>query len=173
MGKGRKRHRRTNSGVENGTSRLPHKQEIVGSSPTTATIPEPHEATDLVPIPPQEVAAMWPLAEDLLAPELPQTDWTPEGLRHMCLMGEAQLWMIVNESDEAVAAMVTLETPKQRLLVAICSGPNLWKYLDARHQLYALAKDHGLKEVTFYGRPALAKLMPECKRAGVILRKEL
>jgi hypothetical protein len=128
---------------------------------------------DLVQVPPEDVEEIWPLAESLLAHELPSTDWTAEQLLIACLNGVATLWMVCDQDDNAQAAMVTILTPKQRCLVAICCGNNLWNYLEARHQLYDWAREQGMKEVTFYGRDALVKLMPECKRAGVILRKEL
>jgi hypothetical protein len=180
MGRGRKRHRRAadsqlktgQSGVEKQPSRLPHKQEIVGAAPTAATIPPPKKL-ELVPIAPVDVDVMWPLAYDLIESELPKTDWTPDQLQQACAHGHATLWMVCDENDEALAAMVTILTARERCLVAICSGRNLFDFVDARHQLYGWAKSVGMKEVTFYGRDALAKLMPECKRAGVILRKEL
>lgn len=121
---------------------------------------------------PYEVNEIWPLAESLLEPELPQIDLTSEQLRDGCARGQMTLWLICDDEDKAVAALVTGLTPAGRCHVLICCGDSLWDYLGCRDQLYAWAKEQGMKEVVFYGRPALAKLMPECKR-GVILRKEL
>jgi hypothetical protein len=135
-------------------------------------VPVEHKL-ELVQIDPVDVDVMWPLAYDLIESELPKTDWTPDQLQQACAHGHATLWMVCDEHDEALAAMVTILTARERCLVAICSGRNLFDFVDARHQLYGWAKSVGMKEVTFYGREALAKLMPECKRAGVILRKEL
>ena len=159
MGRGRKRHRRK-------STPLP---EVTIAEPID--IPPP--ASELMQIPSEEVAAMWPLAVSLLAPELPNVDMTPEQLRDACIDKRALLWIVCGGNDEAQAAMVTINAPTGRCIVAICCGNNLWDYLGARHQLYAWAKGEGMKEVVFYGRDALAKLMPECRRVGVILRKEL
>ena len=134
------------------------------------TVTQPPE---LVQIPPQHVAEVWPLAEALLAPELPNLDSTPEQLGAACEMGGAVLWMIMDHDDKAHAALVTVNTPHGKCIVIACCGENLLDYLDTREQLYGWAKEQGMNEVVFYGRDALAKLMPECKRKGVILRKEL
>jgi hypothetical protein len=145
MGRGRKRHRR---------------RKTISRS-------------DLVQIPPEHVETLWPVAEPLLRPELPNIDMTADHLREACATGTANLWLICDEKDNAIAAMVTMLSIHGRCLVSICCGTNLWDYLEARHQLYDWARGEGMKEVVFYGRDALVKLMPECKRAGVILRKEL
>ena len=161
MGRGRKRHRRNSPkgpGLAHGS------QPVVSSAPV---------GSELVPIPPEEVDGIGPLAESLLAPEIPNQDMTPEQMRGACASGQATLWMVCDSQDNAQAALVTIQAETGRCIVAICCGNNLWDYLEARHQLYAWAKDIGMKEVVYYGRDALVKLMPECKRAGVILRKEL
>lgn len=175
MGRGRKRHRRK-TGVA---------AEVVADRPAQinasleriqAAIEEwKQEAAtaELVPIAPQDVETLWPLAFDLIASELPETDWTEEQLKFACMNGAALLWLVCDQTDDAIAALVTVLTDQHRCLVAICSGRNLWDYLPARKQLYDWAKEQGMKEVTYYGRPALAKLMPECRKVGVILRKEL
>jgi hypothetical protein len=172
MGRGRKRHRR----------HKPEGQAPAAVDASLASITEKiaewrtepaGQRPELVAVAPEDVEEIWPLAESLLAHELPSTDWTSEQLLVACLNGVATLWMVCDQDDNAHAAMVTILTPKQRCLVAICCGNNLWNYLEARHQLYDWAREQGMKEVTFYGRDALVKLMPECKRAGVILRKEL
>lgn len=128
---------------------------------------------ELFQVPSDTVVSVWPLVEPLIAKELEQTDWASEDLRAMCANGSALLWLVFNEKDEAIMAMVTMLTIRQRCIVCICSGKNLWDYLELRHAVYDYAKDQGMKEVVFYGRKALARLMPECKEAGVILRKEL
>lgn len=163
MGRGRKRHRRA-------------KPEPQATGPVSVGTEEQKpiaSIAELVAVVPEDVAELWPLAESLIASELPNTDWTSEQLMYACINGVGSLWLVCNERDEAIAALVTILTDRQRCLVAICSGNNIWEYLDARHQLYDWAASMGMKEVTYYGRPALAKLMPECKKAGVILRKEL
>lgn len=172
MGRGRKRHRRHNTGLAAEiTSVLPEPPLAVLRAEPKAQVEMAR--ADLLAVDPQDVETFWPLASDLIASELPNTDWTDGQLKYACMTGAATLWLVCDQNDDALAAMVTLLTDRQRCLVAICSGKNLWDYLPAREQLYAWAKDQGMKEVTYYGRPALAKLMPECKRAGVILRKEL
>jgi len=165
MGRGRKRHRRHNAGLA--------AETVVEASPIPSPLPPVTPVADLLAVAAEDVEQFWPLAIDLIASELPNTDWTEDQLKYACMTGAATLWLVCDQNDDALAAMVTLLTDRQRCLVAICSGKNLWDYLPAREQLYAWAKDQGMKEVTYYGRPALAKLMPECKRAGVILRKEL
>ncbi len=170
MGKGRRRNRSRKIGTETAV--------VVSQTPTILddhwhTVPASPPPPDLVQVMQEDVAELWPLAEELLASEIPETDWTAEQLCQACAHGVANLWLVCDQTDTAIAAMVTILTPAQRCLVAICSGKNLWDFVETRHQLYAWAKDQGMKEVTFYGRPALAKLMPECKRAGIILRKEL
>jgi hypothetical protein len=176
MGRGRKRHRRHSAApvvdedlARRIASQSPEFPVAEGPQLPPNGAPPPPE---LVYVDPQDVAEIWPLAESLFASELEQTDWTSEQLIFACSNAMANLWMIC-EGDDAIAALVTVPTPKQRCMVAVCSGNNLWEYLPVRHQLYAWAKEQGMKEVVFYGRPALAKLMPECKRGGVILRKEL
>jgi hypothetical protein len=159
MGRGRKRHRRTKP--------LPH---VEIAEPVEAPSPPPPKA-ELVPIAPEDVADIWPLAESLLAAEIPNQDMTPEQMRRACMNGTAQLWIVCGEEPQA--ALVTILADTGRCIVAICCGNNLWDYLEARHQLYDWAKAQGMKEVVYYGRDALVRLMPECKRAGVILRKEL
>jgi hypothetical protein len=159
MGRGRKRHRRKAVAI------LP-PVEIA----EPVDLPEPPKS-ELVPIASADVEEIWPLAESLLAPELPNQDMTSEQLRDSCMYGGAQLWIVCGQEPQA--AMVTIQAATGRCIVAICCGNNLWDYLEARHQLYEWAKEQGMREVVFYGRDALAKLMPECKRGGVILRKEL
>jgi hypothetical protein len=173
MGRGRKRHRRHSTEAK--SLEAPQFQHQVIPDKKKDVVPEIElpVTTELVQVLPEDVEEIWPLAESLLAHELPSTDWTSEQLLIACLNGVATLWMVCDQDDNAQAAMVTILTPQQRCLVAICCGNNLWNYLEARHQLYDWAKEQGMKEVTFYGRDALVKLMPECKRAGVILRKEL
>jgi hypothetical protein len=127
---------------------------------------------ELIPVPADHVAELWPIAEPLLAPELPNIDMTAEALRQACENDAAQLWAMLKR-DRIIGAMVTILTPVDRCLVAICCGKRLWDYLPLRNDLYAWAKEQGMKEVRFYGRKALTRLMPECKPVGVILSKEL
>jgi hypothetical protein len=166
MGRGRKRHRRKpGPGVALEAPGAPDAPRRVRQN--TADIPE------LVSIAIEDLPAIWPLAMELLAPEMEASDWTPEGLAYVCQSGQGQLWMVCDSDDNAIAALVTTRSEYGRCHVAICCGPNLWDFVEVRHQLFAWAKDQGMKQVQFYGREALQKLMPECKRVGVILRKEL
>ena len=159
MGRGRKRHRRKSA------------EPVV--TPVAAPLVSARPVAELIPVLPEDVEVMWPLAVYLLEPELPNLDSTPEQLAELCAAGGAILWLVCGEGDDVHAAMITVQTPHLKCIVIACCGNNLWDYLEARHQLYAWAKGEGMKEVVFYGRDALVKLMPECKRAGVILRKEL
>lgn len=174
MGRGRKRRQRPPREAP-----LEQNGELVITKVTVEdenqfVVEKPAVRAELMQVPPEDVEEVWPLAEELLRPEFPNVDWSPEEMRHACQSGFATLWMICDENDNALAAMVTVLTPYSgRCTVSICCGDNLWNYLGARTQLYEWAKEQGMREVTFYGRDALVKLMPECKRGGVILRKEL
>ena len=148
--------------------------EAALAAPAPVEIAPPIDApSELVPIPPQEVDGVWPLAEQILLPELPRCEMTADQFAEACKGGAAQLWFICDQQGNAQGALITMCSAMGRCVVAVCCGPNLWDYLDARHQLYQWAKGIGMREVVFYGRDALVKLMPECKRGGVILRKEL
>jgi hypothetical protein len=178
MGRGRKRHRRPSAEAKAlqtfKPQVVPDKKKDVAPEITFGEFrPDVAPEPELVQVMPGDVAEIWPLASALLAPEMSNIDWTEDQLRDACAEGQATLWMICDQDDNAIAAMVTILTPHQRCIVSICCGTSLWDYLEARHQLYEWAKEQGMKEVVFYGRPALAKLMPECKNAGVILRKGL
>ena len=127
---------------------------------------------ELLPVPADHVAELWPLAEELLKPELPNIDMTADELKAACENEAAQLWAMLAR-DKMIGAMVTINTSSDRCLVAICCGKKLWDYLPLRNDLYAWAKEQGMKEVRFYGRKALTRLMPECRPVGVILSKEL
>lgn len=129
-------------------------------------------------VPPQDVAAIWPAIEDMVA-ELLQRGWgefEPPDVLGLLEKAEMQLWLFGVPGAIELAVITRVgETPQLRFgEVWGLAGDDLDKYLPFLDSvILPWMKERGCAFVEVIGRPGLERKLRSWTRTSVVLRKQL
>ena len=130
--------------------------------------------TDLLPIPSNEVARMWPFAEQDIdrAIEVAGNRYEKVEIRRDLESGNRQLWLIAWK-DKIIGAVVTKIFKIGICQIELCGGHGILKCLHHLKEIEQFARDNGCEETEIIGRLGWQKLLPDYELKAVILRKKL
>lgn len=135
------------------------------------------EAQRVVLLGPNDLPALWPQLEPLVvkACEYSMGQFNPEVVVDGILAGEYRLLAYMD--GDTVASIALLCVSRYRiglciLEVLLASGQNLRDWRKFEEQVAAYGKAQGCQKFRMIGREGLQRMLPEWRRAAIVLEKE-
>jgi hypothetical protein len=129
---------------------------------------------ELVQIPAEAVAQVWPLGARHIEAGLRGAEWFPSAIRDECETGDSQLWFAWAGAVEAAAVTKIIETPTGMVcVVASLGGERMHRWLGLLDQLEAWAKSEGCSRMRFFGRKGWTRKLNDYRVSRLVCDKEL
>ena len=110
-----------------------------------------------------EVENVWPLARDLIHLACKTNGaFAADDIKDLCKQGAMQLWLVVDETDEVLATVVTelRNYPNFKVCDArIVTGRHMEKWQHHVEDLEIWAKAKGCKKMELFARPGWERVM--------------
>jgi len=145
-------------------------------------VPEPTKRSgisrlaDLVLVPQERVAGVFPIVLPLLKPAL---DWSGEcgaaALQDRLLSGIYRLWLCHEGAGPIAAAVTEIVTTIRGpvCVLVLCGGSERHKWMGLLDEIETWAAMQGCKELRIYGRPGWTRVLPDYQVERVVLTKDL
>lgn len=133
---------------------------------------------DLVKIPPEDVAQVWPLVIDLVDQGVANTGgrYTSEALRDLAEAGDWQLFVVWNGGEVLAVVMTEIYSEISGLKVAsipFVAGHDRKQWLHLLPSLEGWAEQAGATYIKTWARRGWARHLPDYKLTHVMLEKRL
>jgi len=143
---------------------------------------------ELVCIPPEHVAAVWPRVRGLIATAMRRGDFSAFApVEESVLQRRAMLWLAVSReygrerpggSGVAIKAAAVTELTRSETrnlcIIVACGGHEMHTWLELLEPIEAFAKLEGCDAMRIIGREGWARILPGYRRSrAVIMEKEL
>lgn len=131
---------------------------------------------ELVCVPPDQIAKVWPHARSLIRRAVERTNLSHfRDIEYDIIHGDGLLWLAWNgEKIEAAATTVLVEANDGLVCVlTACGGEDMEHWLPLLRQIEDYAKHEGCRCVRIYGRKGWARVLDGYRAEHVILERPL
>jgi hypothetical protein len=128
-------------------------------------------------VPPDKVELVWPRVSGLIFIAMKRGDLAAfHPVEQNVLSGVAQLWLMVEDRNNILAACVTelhaTEWRKVCVIVA-CGGKDMDRWIELIEEIEKFAKAEGCSRVRIVGRKGWERVLPNYRTRRIVLDKDL
>lgn len=140
--------------------------------------PHRSETCELICVPPDQAASMWPHVEAFIAEAL-QTGLSDDSLddvRRSVLGGQSILWIIWGDENRLMCAGTTLirQTARGKIcIMTTLAGREMGRWRELGPVVEKYAKEEGCAFMRLYGRAGWARVLPDYDESWRVLEKRL
>jgi hypothetical protein len=134
-------------------------------------LPAMNQPVSVLPIPPWDVPALWPVVAPLLEKALArQTEMGLDEVRQLCMNQSLQLWYL---PDSHALVTQIQNHPRLRIcMIVLCGGEGLWQRGPAMEALEGYARAMQCQELRIQGRRGWARVLG-FEPIATVMRKKL